>query len=136
LKKHAPGKAYAISSLIGLLIAALILITRDILNLESTEEIWKAFSDAFFVPGIMYTCLGLLVLVFGTGQFDMLSYGMHSLLLLFTPFKKAENHEKFYEYQQARKAKRALKVRNYLMHVGLVFVAVACICTAMYYSAS
>ena len=89
MKQPKPWKAYAVCIGIGLLMVLGILASKNVLELTSALEIYGAVCDAFFVPGILYLCLGLLVLVSGTGQFDMLSYGMHSLLVLFTPLKKA-----------------------------------------------
>ena len=132
MKTPKPSRAYLITGGIASLISICILVSRDILSMTSALDVYQALCDAFFVPGVMLLSLGLLVLVSGTGQFDMLSYGMHSLLVLFTPLKKVEKHDSFYDFKMAREARRMGKPRQYLLHVGAVFVFLSVLCLCMY----
>lgn len=132
MRTYRPGRAYAICAGIGLLMTLGVLASRQLLQLTDPLEILGALCDGFFVPGILFLCFGLLVLVSGTGQFDMLSYGMHSLLVLFTPFKKVEKHDSFYDFKLLREARRKEKPRMYLLHMGGIFLGMALICLAMY----
>ena len=48
-------------------------------------------SDACFAVGLIETGFGLLLLISRTGFFDIFAYGAHSLLVLFTLFRRPED---------------------------------------------
>lgn len=122
--------AYVVAAAIGLLIAAAVLASRRFWALTEPAEILAALCDAFFVPGIIYLSVGVLLYVSNEGFFDIFAYGGHSLLLLFTPFRKPENQEHYYEYKQAR-AERRKQPKPVLLVIGAVFVLLAGVCLIM-----
>lgn len=131
MKKKRRWVGYLVTVLIAVAMAAGVFISRGGLMLTAPADILGALCDGFFVPGIVLTSLGILVLVANEGFFDIMSYGLHSFLVLFTPLRKAEKHEHYFDYKMARAARRK-KPRNVLLWVGLAFVAAAGVCLAGY----
>ena len=74
--------------------------------------------------------LGLLLAIAGTGFFDIFSYGAHSLLVLFTPFRKPEKHQKYYEYKLMKDARRQ-KPKPRTLILGACFLLLATVCLVM-----
>ncbi len=78
-------------------------------------------SDGFFVAGLPETGLGLLLAIAGTGFFDIFSYGAHSLLVLFTPFRRPEDLPDYVTWQILR-SRRRQKTGCALLVTGIVFL--------------
>ena len=91
----------------------------------------RTLSDGFFVAGLLFTGLGALVWVSSTGFFEMFSYGIHSLLVLFTVLRRPEDHVSFYDYKLAKDAKRGKPMHN-LLFAGLVLIALSAACLYLY----
>ena len=66
----------------------------------------RCWSDALFIPAVLWVGMGGLMWVATTDFFDIFRYGFSSLLVLFTPFKNPKDHKHFYEYKQERAEKR------------------------------
>lgn len=92
----------------------------------------RYLSDGFFVVGFMMASIGGLVLISTTGFFDIMSYGMHSLLVLFSFLKKPKDHPSYYDYKVGRDARRG-KPHFTLLLTGLAFLALAGIFLGIYY---
>ncbi|MBQ7455596.1 MAG: DUF3899 domain-containing protein [Clostridia bacterium] len=116
---------------IGIVLFFAVAAYRQVFTAAEETVILSGLCDAFFVPGILLVCFGLLAISARGGAFDMLSYGFHSLLVLFTPFRKPENHEKYYEYR-LRRAERRKKPKPCTFIVGVLFLALAVMCLLMY----
>lgn len=122
---------YIITSAIGLIIAFIIIISKNIFEKETLQDVMHVLTDAFFVPGIIISGFGLLVVCSNGGTFDMLRYG---IIKFFSLFKKNFNNEKyktFYEY-------RMVKSENprpfwYLIIVGVSFIIISMIFLVIYY---
>lgn len=122
---------YLITVAVGLVIAFFALLARDIFHLAATVDIMKAFCDAFFVSGVLLTCIGGLVFVSNGGVFDMLAYGVRTF---FTAFKRNVTDRKykdFYEYREAKKGKK--RSFAFLLVVGIAYIAVSMVFLALYY---
>ena len=88
----------------------------------ATDDIVQAWCDAFSIVGVLALCFGLLVIVSNGGAFDMLTY---SLKTLFRSFKRDPLDRKYggyYEYTQARRAKK--RSFWYFVIVGGAFLLV------------
>lgn len=84
----------------------------------------RCWSDALFIPAVLWVGMGGLMWVATTGFFDIFRYGFSSLLVLFTPFKNPKDHKKFYEYKLEREEKRKGKsVPVTILVVGIVLMA-------------
>lgn len=115
----------------GIIIAFIALLVRDIFHLTAVVDIMKAFCDAFFVSGVLLTCIGGLVFVSNGGVFDMLAYGVRTF---FTAFKRNVTDRKYKDYYEYREAKKANKRSfSFLLVVGIVFIVISMIFLALYY---
>ena len=88
----------------------------------SQKELLGKLSDAFFVPGILAVCFGLLIVASNGGTFDMLAYGVRTLFRLFRKDPKDRKYGGFYEYRKARQEKK--RTFWYLVIVGGVFTLI------------
>ena len=61
--------------------------------------------DAFFVPGILLSLIGMLVWISSTGFFDALGYAVRTAAHMFLPFVKTER-KSFYDYKMEKAEKR------------------------------
>ena len=94
----------------------------------------RFLSDGFFVSTVIFLGLGMLLWISATGFFDIFSYGFKSLLVLFSPLKKASEHPHYYEYKCEKDAKREGKpVTHTVLWAGLVCLALSLICLMLYY---
>lgn len=94
----------------------------------------RFLSDGFFVSTVIFLGFGLLLWVSATGFFDIFSYGFKSLLVLFSPLKKASEHQKYYEYKCEKDAKREGKpVAFTVLWVGLICLALSLLALFLYY---
>ena len=123
---------YAITSLLGLLIAFLIAYFKGVFMQTEAKEVMRILSDAAFVPGVIIEGVGLLVLVSAGGVFDMLAYGVRSLFVVFLRNPANRKYKDYYEYRQAQKGKK--RSFAYLAIVGGVFILIAIIFLVLFYS--
>lgn len=132
MKRKRPAMAWLITGGIGFAAFAALAAGRGAFSADEPAQVLSILCDAFFVPGILLFSFGLLGLCAYGGVFDMVSYGFRSLLVMFTPFKKPENHVKYYEYR-LMKEKLRTKPRPVALVVGLVMLLLAGVCLVMYY---
>lgn len=93
----------------------------------------RYLSDGFFVAGLLMTGLGALIWISTTGFFDIMSYGVRSLTVLFSSLKHPRDHKTYYDYKLERDAKRG-KPRFSILLVGLASVALSALFLALYYN--
>ena len=130
MKQYSRVLSYLITVAIGLAMAVAVFSYRGGFSQPDAQSMYTALSDAFFVPGIFFTGVGVLVWVSNDGFFDIMAYGMHSLVSLFTPFKGKERHQPYYDFKVARAAKRQ-KPKNIVLWVGVAFLLIAGLCLVM-----
>lgn len=123
---------YLITVAVGLVIAFLALLARNIFNLTATVDFMKAFCDAFFVSGVVLVCVGGLVFVSNGGVFDMLAYGIRTFFESFKKNVTDRKYKDFYEYREAKKSSK--RSFSFLLVVGIVFIAISMIFLALYYN--
>ena len=121
---------YGITVFIGAAIALTLAWTRQgevrqIAQPGVNQTLW-CLSDGCFVAGLMLTGVGVLVWVSSTGFFDIFSYAMRSLLVLFTPLRSPEKHERFIDYK-TRRAEKRRPAQWFLLIVGVVYLALAAV---------
>ena len=75
-------KTYVITVLVGLAVSVYICFSRNIFGAETVADVITILSDAFFVPGILFLCLGLILYAANEGIFNAVSYGMKILVVL------------------------------------------------------
>ncbi len=115
-------KRYVISVGVGLALAFVVMLLRDIFSQTDSREILVILNDAFFISGMCLVCVGGLVFVSNNGMFYMLSYGV-SLIFSVRKWSKGKKYKDYYEYKTAKEKKQ--HGFAYLLVVGLAFIAVA-----------
>ena len=93
----------------------------------------RYLSDGFFFTGLIFTGIGALTLIAGTGFFDVFSYAFHSLLVLFSALRRPEEHVSYFDYKLERDAKRKKPLWMILL-TGLVCIALSVAWLALYYT--
>ena len=122
---------YSIASAVGLALAFVILCFKNIFSQTDAVKVFQILCDAFFVTGICFACIGVIMLAGNGGAFDMLGY---AFVMLFDALRKdisKRKYKDFYEYRQAKKEKK----RNvlYMFVVGGAFIAMSVIFLILYY---
>ncbi len=130
-KRNGKLARYIWTALVGAVIAFPIALYRGFSFANAARLNAWYLSDGFFVAGIMVGGVGALLWIATTGFFDMLSYGFSSLLVLFTPLRKPEEHRGFYEYK-ARRDERRGKVPYFVLQTGIGYCLLSAICYALY----
>jgi hypothetical protein len=125
-------KKYIITSTIGLVIAILIALSKDVFGQSELKNVHHILCDAFFVSGTCITCYGLLVFSSNEGTFDMLVYGVKKFVGLFKDKTYTEKHKTFYDYKQALGEKKISFA--YLIYVGLALIGISMIFLLAYYN--
>jgi hypothetical protein len=123
---------YALTAAVGAAIAVPVAVLRGLTPGLPAHLTARYLSDGFFVAGLMLVGIGALSLVATTGFFDILAYGFRSLLVLFTPFKKPDGYDSYYDYKIDKDARRG-KPTLALLLVGMAFLLAAVLCLALYY---
>lgn len=122
---------YSITFGIGLIAAFLIMISKSIFSQESSRDVFRILTDAFFVPGVVICGYGLLVMASNGGTFDMLTYGIKRFFSLFQRDINKVKHKTFYEYRMAKQENK--NPFWYLVIVGLVLIGISMIFLILYY---
>lgn len=93
-------------------------------DLQVTELQYRLqqWCDAFSVPGILCLCFGLLLLASNGGAFDMLAYGVRKFFHLFKKDPIDRKYGTYYDYQQAKRAKK--RSFWYLIIIGGAYLLV------------
>ena len=122
---------YSIASAVGLALAFVILCFKNIFSQTDAVKVFQILCDAFFVTGICFACIGVIMLAGNGGAFDMLGY---AFVMLFDALRKdisKRKYKDFYEYRQAKKEKK----RNvlYMFVVGGASIAISVIFLILYY---
>ena len=72
-------KEYAITTAIALAVGVLIELSRGIFQEDELDMIVTIVSDAFFIPGVLLICVGLIVYASNEGLFLSISYGFKAI---------------------------------------------------------
>ncbi len=114
---------YLIAGSVAILFALAIMASKDLLAQTDESVILQILSDAFFVPGVCFMGVGLIVVASRGGAFDMLGYAIRMMIDVFKRDVKDRKYKDFYEYRQAKKEKK--RSIAYLLVVGCVMVIIA-----------
>jgi len=116
---------------LSLLVFLAVAAYRGVFHETDAAAIYSGLCDAFFVPGAFLTCFGILAFCANGGAFDIFSYGVKSLKVLFTPFGRKEKHQRYYDYKLEKEMKRQ-KPKPRTLILGLCFLACAAICLLLF----
>lgn len=121
---------YLITIGIGLIVAFLFSLSREIFGQTNIKVIFQILSDSFFIPAVLIICVGLLVFASNEGVFDGIAYGVMAFMNIFRS-KDAKKYSSLYDYRESKKASRKTKV-GFLLISGLILLLVAIIMFMMY----
>lgn len=122
---------YFSSAIIGLVIALVVCFARGILGQTETSQVLKILCDAFTIPGIVLTGVGLLSLATADGTFDGLAYSFKSMKNVRTNYRHdASTPKTYYDYKESVKKKR--KTNWHFIFVGLAYLAVSLVILQIY----
>lgn len=122
---------YIITLAIGLILALIICISKDIFNQGNINDVYHILVDAFFSSGILIFCYGLLVLAANGGTFTIITYGVRRFFGLFRKDISKELHKDYAEYKLARLDDQ--KPVLYLVVCGLILILISLIFLIPYY---
>lgn len=122
---------YLITIAIGLVMTFLVLLSKGAFGMSNTKDIIHTLSDAFIVPGVVITGIGLLVFATNEGVFDIIVYGVGQFVKMFSANPSRRKYKDFNEY---REVKRSTKLSfGYIVIVGVIFLAISIILSLVWY---
>ena len=123
-------KKYIITTIIGLVFVALILISKDIIFQENAKDVIHILTDSFFVVGVVISGFGAIIFASNEGTFDMLAFGILKFFDLFKRDITKVKYRTFYDYRVERQQhKHGFGV---MLIVGLGFLLVSVIFLLIY----
>ena len=122
---------YGITTFVVAACSLLIMITQGLFTETNQQTIMKILTDAFFAPGIIAVCFGLLIVASNGGTFYIFSYGISSFMNLFKKDRSKMRYKTYYDYKEAMKDQK--KPYGFILIVGLVFVAISMIFMIIYF---
>ena len=120
---------YVFAAVAGLLIAFSVCLLKGVFREKDTALIVRYLSDAFLIPGVLLTGIGLLSLLNKKGTYDGLGYTFHTMRKTFAmrnylkPIEEGSEDRTYFGYKQKVKEKR--KVAWHLVIVGCGFLLIA-----------
>ena len=119
-----------VASVVGILLAVAFILSSGF-GEESLMNRYKILCDAFTIPGLLMLMFAVLISVSNEGALDGLSYVVKQGFRMLT--FRGLGTEKYLDFVESRREKR---VRGYgfLYIVGAVFMAIALIFMALFYS--
>ena len=103
--------------------ALLIACSRGLSSLDIIRH-KVALSDGCFVVGLPEFGVGLLLIISQTGFFDIFAYAAHSLLVLFTLFRRPEDFQDYLTWRALR-SRRSSVFGRMLLTSGIVFLSLS-----------
>lgn len=131
-----PWLRYVIAAAAGLLISLAICLWKGVFRETDGALILRSLSDAFLIPGVLLTGIGLLSFLKKEGAYDGLGYTFTTMKRTFTmrrhmdPIEEGSEDRTYFGYKEKVKAKR--KVAWHLIIVGVCFLVIAIALTAVY----
>lgn len=93
------------------------------------KEIYKLFSDAFFIPGALLLLFTALIALSNQGSLDSIGYMLKRFGQMILPFTKKTN-EKYADYVANKKRTKGY---GFLGWIGLVYFIIGIIFTVLFY---
>ena len=123
MRKKETFVAYTVVIAIGLLMAAGVCGSKNILNRPMSEAI-KILSDAFLLPAAMFCGLGGLVFASNNGIFNIMVYGTKSFFChLFRRKEFLNRYKDYFEYNKEKSRESASF--GFMLIPGIVFMILA-----------
>ena len=127
---------YAASFLLGGGLFATYILTRDFPVSEAAEN-YRMISDAATIPGLLFLMVGCLVWAASLGATDGIAFALRKAIRALLPAGRLQDDETYADYVEKRREKYAkAKGYGFLFITGGVFLLVAVVFVALFYSAS
>lgn len=110
-----------------------IALTRD-MSEGGLRGIFRAWSDGFFLPGVLLIFAGLLIALANEGSFNGISYVLRNVVGRLVPGNRIP-YESYKEYTQ-RKSDNKTTGYSFVFVLGAVCVAVSLVFLWLYYQAA
>ncbi|MDD7735360.1 MAG: DUF3899 domain-containing protein [Bacilli bacterium] len=120
---------YLVTISLGAVVSLIIVLAKNIFSASTVKEIFHILTDAFFVPGVVITGFGFLILATNGGTFDMLTYGLMRFFGMFT--KNPTKYKTFYDYTSAKH--ETSRSFWYLVIVGIGYIFLSLLMLYFYY---
>lgn len=114
---------YGIAAAVALLMAVGVYLTRGLTSESTTADRYRALSDSFAAPGLLFLMFGLLLWVAGEGALRGVGWLLKNAIYLLIP-GKALDRVTYAEYLEQRKDKKT-KTHACFFVVGGLFCLVA-----------
>ena len=129
------GRSWLMCFGLGAVLFLVLLYSRGGFEAPDQEAFWHILCDALFVPGVLLTGLGLLIVVAGEGAFAAIHYGLQKLFgLMRSEKKRAALPKTYFDFVQQRYGQKTV-VPVALLTAGLCFLAAAGVSLIFYYQA-
>lgn len=126
---------YLITFLVGVVIAALVCLYKDLFHTEDTAQIVSILSDACFTSGVLIGASGMLVLISNEGNFDTLGYGVKIIKNMWKKPEERKIEKNLFEYKMAKNDKKRISTVH-LIVIGAVYFLLAAVYTIIFYRIS
>ena len=107
--------------LIGVGMCFWVLLSQDFFSQTNPLLVYASLADAFCIPGIVLTGVGLLVFATNEGVFDGLNYAVRSFIGMFR--KTMTKYNSLYDYRESKG--RENYSFGYIVFCGLFFLTVS-----------
>lgn len=123
---------YGCSAAVVALLAWSYISLRDFAGAELVDK-YRMLCDAFTIPGLMLILVGAMIWVSSQGALDGLVFCVRFAVFSLIPGKRVERDEKYADYVERRRGKRA-KGYSFLFYSGLATMVIAGVFMALFYS--
>lgn len=118
MSKKAIILRYVIGTLVAIVMFFIAISIRNIYGQTELLEIYRALSDGFTVPGIIFIGFGLLFWFANLGSFDGIGYALKHLFTMLIPF----NRKKQGTYAEHLENKKPIHGFGFMFIIGGVFL--------------
>lgn len=122
---------YLITAGVGLALVILIVGLKGAFGGVEVTEAMKIWCDGFFASGVVFVCVGVIVMASNGGAFDMLAYSVRLIFELLRRDLKTRKYKDYYEYRKAKSENK--RSFAFLLIVGLALVAISVIFLILFY---
>lgn len=123
---------YAVTALIGGLIAFVAFALRNFGAAENAAERYRILCDSFTFPGVLLILTAALIALSNEGAFVGIGYAFSHTLRMLIP-GMGGRQETYAEYLERKTGKGRVKGYGFILHVGLAYFAVALLFLVLFY---
>ena len=127
--------SYLITSILAFICAFFIAYSNGIFENLSKKRMFAVLSDAFFAPGGIFFCLGVLIKISAGGFFDSISFILKRVVNSLIPGARIRKEDNYMQYKEEKEKNRKRVKNSSMLIVGLVFVLISALFLALYSNA-